>query len=228
MGIIKLPKKYQAQRSQELAAFSDEQLRLFIPNVYQKDIYHIDYQRLWDRGIRLISFDIDDTIQDSGIDKAQGYLGSGVRMPDRAVALFHSLKEIGFALALLSNTDESIVSDSCKQLGANWYIAHAEKPHNQNFEKLLDHFGVNCTQAAHVGNSMIDDIYGGNSVGVTTCMVRRAGITMKAPKVILHGLGMQTTGDQIREELLTRGLWRKHHLVVKGDQYYQLAEKQKG
>ena len=228
MGIIKLPKKHQAQRSQELAAVSNEHLRLFIPNVYQKDIYHIDYQRLWDRGIRLISFEIDDTIQDSGIDKLQGYLGSGVKMPDTAVALFHSLKEKGFTLALLSNTSESIVSDTCKQLGADWYIAHAEKPHNQNFEKLLNHFAVDRSRAAHVGNSMIDDIYGGNSVGVTTCMVRRAGIIMKAPKGALHILGLQTTGEQIREELLSRGMWRKHHLVVKGDQYYQLGERQKG
>ena len=119
----------QVQRTRELAALSDEQLRLYIPDVYQKDIYQIDYQRLWDQGIRLISFDIDDTIQDSGIDKIEGYLGSGVRMPDKAVYMFRQLRGIGFALALLSNTSESIVSDTCEQLGADWYIAHAQKPH---------------------------------------------------------------------------------------------------
>ena len=56
------------KQSQGLAALSDVQLQLYIPDVYQKDIYQIDYQRLWDQGIRLISFDIDDTIQDSGVD----------------------------------------------------------------------------------------------------------------------------------------------------------------
>lgn len=56
------------KQSQGLAALSDAQLQLYIPDVYQKDIYQIDYQRLWDQGIRLISFDIDDTIQDSGVD----------------------------------------------------------------------------------------------------------------------------------------------------------------
>ena len=224
-GVVKLA---QVQRTRELAALSDEQLRLYIPDVYQKDIYQIDYQRLWDQGIRLISFDIDDTNQDSGIDKIEGYLGSGVRMPGKAVYMFRQLRGIGFALALLSNTSESIVSDTCEQLGADWYIAHAQKPHGQNFEKLLDHFGVERSRAAHVGNSMIDDIYGGNNVGVTTCLVRRAGIIMKAPKGTLHAMGLQTKGDQIRQELLARGMWRKHHLVVKGDQYYQLGEKQRG
>lgn len=214
------------KQSQELAALSDEQLQLYIPDVYQKDIYQIDYQRLWDQGIRLISFDIDDTIQDSGVDKIEGYLGSGVKMPEKAINKFFQLKEMGFTLALLSNTSESIVSDTCKQLGANWYIAHAQKPHSQNFEKLLDHFGVDRSRAAHVGNSMIDDIYGGNNVGVTTCLVRRAGIIMKAPKGALHAIGLQTKGDQIRQELLARGMWRKHHLESGGDQYYQLGEKQ--
>lgn len=37
----------------------------FIPDVYQKDIYSIDYEKLKARGITLISFDIDDTIADS-------------------------------------------------------------------------------------------------------------------------------------------------------------------
>ena len=199
-----------------------------VKRCYQKDIYQIDYQRLWDKGIRLISFDIDDTIQDSGVDKIEGYLGSGVKMPEKAVLKFSQLKEIGFTLALLSNTSESIVSDTCKQLSADWYIAHAQKPHGQNFEKLLDHFGVDRSHAAHVGNSMIDGIYGGNNVGVTTCLVRRAGIIMKAPKGALHAIGLQTKGDQIRQELFARGMWSKHHLVVEGDQYYQLGEKQTG
>ncbi len=73
-------KQSQAERSEKLAALSDVQLRLYIPDVYQKDIYQIDYQRLWNQGIRLISFDIDDTIQDSGIDKIEGYLESVLKL----------------------------------------------------------------------------------------------------------------------------------------------------
>ena len=39
-------KQSQAERSQKLAVLSDAQLRLYIPDVYQKDIYQINYQRL--------------------------------------------------------------------------------------------------------------------------------------------------------------------------------------
>lgn len=40
-------KEPQIQRAQELASLSDEELRLYVPDVYQEDIYLIDYQRLW-------------------------------------------------------------------------------------------------------------------------------------------------------------------------------------
>ena len=42
---------------------SDKDLReIYVPDVYQKDIYAIDYLQLQQAGIRFISFDIDDTI----------------------------------------------------------------------------------------------------------------------------------------------------------------------
>lgn len=84
----------------------------------------------------MISFDIDDTIQDSGIDKIEGYLGGGVKMPDTAVAKFRELKEIGFTLALLSNTSESIVSDTCKQLGAYYGQKKARALAPQGFQRF--------------------------------------------------------------------------------------------
>ena len=48
---------------------SDERLKEFIPDVYQKDIYSIDYALLKEKGIKLISYDIDDTITDSIVNK---------------------------------------------------------------------------------------------------------------------------------------------------------------
>lgn len=48
---------------------TDEHLEFFIPSVYQYSIYDIDYEKLKKSGITLISFDIDDTIQDSLLTK---------------------------------------------------------------------------------------------------------------------------------------------------------------
>ncbi|MCI8537528.1 MAG: hypothetical protein HFF18_02560 [Oscillospiraceae bacterium] len=100
---------------------SEELRRNYVPGVYQHSIYSIDYQKLKDAGIRLLSFDIDGT------------------------------------------------------------IAEAKKPFSKNFQKLQDRFGLEKSQMAHVGNSQMDGVAGGNAVGVTTCLVRRVG---KATKVV--------------------------------------------
>ena len=80
---------------------------------------------------------------------------------------------------------------------------------------------------AHIGNSMRDDILGGNRFGITTCLVRINGYVMKVVKGVGIRLGVPTKGQLIRERLLEHNLWRKHHLIERGDQYYQLGETQK-
>ena len=71
---------------------------------------------------------------------------------------------------------------------------------------------------------MRTDIYGGNSFGITTCLVRSNGYSMKIVKFVGKRIGLPTKGKLIRNKLLERGLWRKHHLNQKADQYYQLGE----
>ena len=48
---------------------TDEELQIYIPKVFQKDIYSIDYKLLKANGIKLLTFDIDDTIDDSIINR---------------------------------------------------------------------------------------------------------------------------------------------------------------
>lgn len=208
----------------ELDGFSDDDLRVFIPDVYQKSIYKIDYRKLKEKGIELISFDIDDTITDSFRNKARGTLHITVTMPRDAKELFHELKVMGFKVVLLTNTTASIAKDVCAELKADGYIARADKPETRNFEKLMAEYGIEPPQMAHVGNSMRQDIAGGNKANVTTCLVRRAGYSLKVVKFFMKGTGLPTKGHLIRQKLLERGLWRKHHKDVKGDQYYQLGE----
>lgn len=195
---------------------SNEELkRVYVPDVYQHSIYSIDYQKLKDAGIRLISFDIDDTIA------AWEAIG-----PEDAVKVkFADLRNMGFHVALLTNGTQARGKRFSRALGLeeNDYIAEAEKPLSKNFQKLQERFGLEKSQIAHVGNSQMDDVAGGNVFGVTTCLVRRVG---KVTKLIGIGgpVGILTEGQKLRWELKERGIWRKHHKEVKGDQYYQLGE----
>lgn len=211
--------------AEELERMTDDELRRFVPDVYQKNIYKIDYRKLKEQGIRLISFDIDDTINDVLFNNLQARIPGGkLTMSADARDLFRELKEMGFTVTLLTNAHTKIAQDTCEDLQADGYIARADKPDTRNFLRMMERYGAEPSQTAHVGNSMRQDIAGGNLAGVTTCLVRRAGVSMKAGKFFLKTAGLKTKGHLVRKRLLERGLWRKHHKDCKGDQYYQLGE----
>lgn len=197
----------------KFSEMSNEYLRLnYVPDVYQPSIYKIDYQKLKNAGVKLISFDIDDTI--AGLED--------FNPPKEAKVLFENLKNMGFEVVLLSNTWDDRAANFAKKLGVDGkYKAKAEKPLTKNFTKLMEQYGLDKSQMAHVGNSMRDDVAGGNAFGIITCLVRRVGILSGLGK---HIPGVRTEGQKLRKELKDREIWRKHHKYQDNDQYYQLHE----
>lgn len=192
---------------------SDEVLRRdFVPDVYQHDIYMIDYQRLKDAGIKLISFDIDDTIA-----SLEDFTAS-----EEAKILIQKLKNMGFDIVLLTNAKDTRGSHFGKVLGVD-HIARAKKPLSKNFELLQERYGLEKNQMAHVGNSQINDVAGGNIFGITTCMTRNMGWLENWKEDYKQMIG-KNEGHALRKVLKSRNIWRKHHKEVKGDQYYQLGE----
>ena len=188
---------------------TDDYLRaLYIPDVYQHDIYAIDYRRLRDAGVTFLTFDIDDTIAT--------WLASDP--PKAAKALMEHLKAMGFQVVLLTNNKDARGSHFAGALGID-YVAQAEKPLTANFQKLQTRFGLEKHQMAHIGNSQTSDVAGGRAFGITTCMVRAVWRVMETGNPLV-----KSEGRKLREELLARGLWRKHHQEADGDQYYQLGE----
>lgn len=183
-----------------------------VPDVYQENIFEIDYERLRKRGIKLITFDLDDTIA-SKTQSTPAHL---------TMALVEKLNSMGFTVMLISNnSDEKRVERFARRLGLGEkdYIAKAEKPLGASFETCRDRYReknnseVTGEQMAHVGNSIVNDVAGANVCrikGITSCLVRP----------VAHE-------KEIAPELEKNTLWHKHHIEQKGDQYYQLGEPQK-
>lgn len=196
---------------------TDEYLiKNYVPDVYQKSIFSIDYEQLKKAGVKVISFDIDDTIVP--IEKHN---------PTKApITLFENLKKMGFEVFLMSNAKEERVKRFGEKLNAI-YISRALKPDTACLEAIRkaysDKNGVDVTpkEMAHVGNSMTRDVAVGKSFGAIACLVRDVGILPDTGKKLNP---FKTEGQKLREVLKERGIWRKHHINEKDDQYYQLED----
>lgn len=143
-----------------------------------------------------------------------------------AIVLCRDLKRMGFAVALLTNGNHAEGKKFVEKLGAD-YVAEAKKPYSTGFRAVAFDYEeqhkefLERSQMAHVGNHLSRDIMGGNTFGITTCLVRRAGNRGKAGTEIKKPVGVNQI---VRAELKNRGLWYSCYQHEKGEQYYQLGE----
>lgn len=203
---------------------SDEDMKVFVPDVYQKDIYLIDYDRLWKSGVRLVTYDLDDTVGDMVGNAVAGNVPGFEFKLTKAKQLVSNLKSKGFKVAILTNANRNTAEEACRAIGADYFHYKADKPAREGFELMLKRFELEPSQMAHVGDSIRMDVAGGNRVGVTTCLVRRKGVMCGILKGPVRAFG-HTRDQAVYSELEKRGMLSRHHVLTNGDQYYQYEEK---
>ncbi len=132
----------------------------YVPDIYQKSIFTINYDTLLSRGIKCLLFDLDNTIAPLK-----------EKTPNEKVkTLFQELKEKGFHLILFTNSPkmrarpfkDGLEIDCC---------SCARKPSPKKFLSVMKIYKYNFSEVAIIGDSMMDDIAGGNEVGITTILV---------------------------------------------------------
>ncbi len=134
----------------------------YIPDIYQKSIYTIDYSQLWLRGIKCILFDLDNTLIPANKSKPT----------KKNIELFKQLEEIGFKIIIFSNSTSKRVKPFSSRLGVE-YHASSMKPFTKNFVKVLSKYNFEVDEVAIVGDQILTDILGGNTVGITTILVNK-------------------------------------------------------
>lgn len=173
------------------------QVEKFVPDIYQKDIFSINYDRLYSRGIRCLLFDLDNTL----------VLVTDKKPNKKIKDLFDSLKKKGFKLIIFSNSPSKRLQPFKDKLVVD-ICPFACKPLPKKFLSIIKVYNLAFSEIAIIGDSMMDDIYGGNNVGITTILVERLGkkeffiasIKRKIEKLVLKRL-------------------RKNKLFIKGNYY---------
>lgn len=169
----------------------------YVPDIYQKSIYNINYDALFNRGIKFLLFDLDNTL-----------VPVTLKEPNKKTKeLFDELKEKGFKIIIFSNSGKIRVKPFKDILEVDCCI-NAHKPFKKKFLKVFETYNIEVTEAAIIGDQLLTDIKGGNNVGITTILVNPIGTKEK----------IWTKINRYFENKIIRKL-RDNNLFTKGKYY---------
>lgn len=167
----------------------------FIPDMYQKSIYHIDYDKLKDEGIKCLLLDLDNTCvpyKDKEPNK-------------KLIDLFEMLKDMDFKLIIFSNAPKRRIYPFKRALNVDC-LARAGKPSKRSFLKVLKLFNYELSDVAIIGDQLYKDILGGNRVGIKTILVNPMSLDdMIVTKYIFRPLEKKKYRLMEKKGLLKRG-----------------------
>ena len=132
----------------------------YMPDIYQKSIYYINYDKLYKKGIRCILFDLDNTMTPSYVKKPT----------KRLKRLFDELKDKGFKLIIISNSPKYRLEPFKTYLNVD-ACSFSLKPSKNKYEKIMEKFKYKSTELAAIGDQLLTDIYGANKLDITSILV---------------------------------------------------------
>lgn len=139
-------------------------MEIYIPDIYQKSLYTIDYDLLYSRGIRCLLIDLDNTIAPVT-----------VKEPNKKIKeLFDDLKNKGFKIIIFSNSSKSRVKNFKEELDVE-SCPNALKPFKRKYKKIMKCYEFTEEQIVCIGDQLLTDIKGGNKMGLTTILVNPVG-----------------------------------------------------
>lgn len=132
----------------------------WFPKEYVNSIYEIDYGQLYQKGIRGLLFDIDNTLAPYYIQDSE----------PTTIRLFQELKEKGFKICLVSNNNEERVLRFNQNLKV-FSIPHAKKPLTRALKKGMSLMETQRKDTAMIGDQVFTDIWSGNRLNLYTILV---------------------------------------------------------
>lgn len=134
-------------------------MEMYVPDIYKKSIYDINYDMLKEKGIRCLLFDLDNTLVPYNVKEVN----------DKIKKLFDELKK-DFKIVIFSNSPKLRVKIFSGALEVD-SISTARKPNKKNFEKVLIDYKLEESEVAIIGDQLNTDIIGGNKAGITTILI---------------------------------------------------------
>lgn len=136
----------------------------FIPTIYKETVFDVDYNKLYDNGIRLILTDLDNTLVSYKDDEVTPKLLQWLR----------ALEAKGFEVMIISNnSSDTRVKEFAKKLNIE-YIAKAHKPLKGGFKKILKKASrmYESHEVVALGDQLMTDVFAANRMNYTSVLVK--------------------------------------------------------
>lgn len=134
----------------------------YLPDMCYKNIFEVDYKKLKEDQIKLLLFDLDNTIIPDNVKE----------IDDDIRELFKKIKKLNIKPMVFSNSIKpKKIKRICNDLDID-YIYFALKPLSFNFKKVIRKNNVKKEEVAIIGDQLLTDIKGGNKVGINTILVK--------------------------------------------------------
>lgn len=138
-------------------------MNLFRPNMYKKNIFEIDYNKLRKQGITCLIFDLDNTL---GLIEHE-------KCPLKAKKLLKELQK-DFLILISSNNTKKRIAPYLKDLGIGG-VAFSLKPSTKGLRKIKKHYNLNKKEMVMIGDQIVTDILSGNRYKIMTILVDPLG-----------------------------------------------------
>lgn len=156
--------------------------KMFYPHEYVKNVFVIDYDKLYSMGYRGILFDLDNTLAHHGEDSTK-----------EIDELFRVIQRTGLKTIIVSNNSEERIKRFLKNIDS-LYVHEANKPDVAGFLKAVELLNIKKEEAVVVGDRIFDDIYGANKSGIDNILVEymrhsnetKIGIKRNLEKIVLQ------------------------------------------
>lgn len=140
-------------------------IKKFVPYDAYKDIYCIDYNKLYSEGMKIILFDLDNTISRY----------QDIEPTEEAINLIKKLKEIGFKVYILSNNNAERIEKTVKKLDILGF-SKAKKPLKSGYKKIIKYLREKESlkgpeEIVSIGDQVLTDVFGSNRMKIKSILV---------------------------------------------------------
>ena len=136
---------------------------IFRPKIYRKNIYEINYDKLYDEGIRCLVFDLDNTLG----------LISHKNCPEKTKMLIKKLQK-QFLVVISSNNTKKRLKPYLKELEIDG-VAWSMKPSIKGLLKIKLKYKLLKKEMCIIGDQIVTDVVAGNRFHIKTILVDPLG-----------------------------------------------------